>query len=307
MKNRRWLHVLTIFFCLFLTGLSGFRNSFYKPLRFPGSALNGVRRGKLFRSKFVSEKPSGKQDTSKSNLDESATSILTPTNTLTPTNRFKIENDEEADDSLNEADEDDVGETDDEDDDEDDDDESEDGEIDDDLEGLTERLEKGAFDSVNKHLEKVFAIDTGKRKKNIPTVSVPEEEDCIGTKFHRKVHISQIPRRKTTVCRLVANETERLYLAKKEFEIPQLDYFAANMSLSFKDPYTLEIIGRVEGKITLFNLDISETFTTLLLCNHGNKIPKNLESEETYHDAIPADGFLDVGSIACDYFRFGLG
>jgi hypothetical protein len=300
MKITRWMHVLTILY-IFLTRLSGFRNSFYKPLRFSGSALNGVRRGKLFRSKFVSQQPPKKQDSSKSHLDESATSILPPTNLVSPINRFKVENDEESKDSLGEVDEDDVSETEDED---DDDDESDDGEIEEDLEELPELLEKVAFDSVNKHLEKVFAIDN-KKKKGTPAVSIPEE-DCIGTKFNRKVHISQIPRRKTTICRLVANETERLYLAK-EFEIPELDYFAANMSLSFKDPYTLAITGRVEGKVTLFHLDVSETFTTVLLCNHGNKIPKNLENEETYHDVIPADGFLDVGSIACDYFRFGLG
>jgi hypothetical protein len=149
-----------------------------------------------------------------------------------------------------------------------------------------------------------------------------ETDDQKGKKFRRIVNVSQIPKRRSVVCRLVATEEERQGIARM-IDFPTIPYFAANVTLSMVDTYTVKVKGIIEAKLGLnvpnkakpsvlevekLNPTIVEVqsikcnFESLLLNNIGQEQRKVLDDEEDFDDEVPVTGDIDIGEIVVQYF-----
>jgi hypothetical protein len=98
--------------------------------------------------------------------------------------------------------------------------------------------------------EVVFTDSEILRKKAQAKAS---KKDRLG--FHRIINIKEIPRQTSTHCKILANEEERKYLAKK-FKVTGMNYFSANFTLGWKDDNSLMLFGKVAGQLddSLFDL-----------------------------------------------------
>ena len=92
----------------------------------------------------------------------------------------------------------------------------------------------------------------------------------VGPEFSRVLNVGQIPGRRPVLCKLLAKESERAGLAER-FDIPELTYFAANVTVSRRDAGSLVVTGDIEAHIKggeLMEPEVIESdFETLLLDN----------------------------------------
>jgi hypothetical protein len=138
-----------------------------------------------------------------------------------------------------------------------------------------------------------------RKKKNELDGPIP------GTEFMRLVHISQISKTRTTVCRLLANETERKLL-QDSGRIFGLTHFSANMSISWVDNMSIKIKG-ILNAIHGFNekQKLRKSFeTALFYC--PPEMDKTGVDESKYDETIREDGNIDIGDIARQYLQLAL-
>lgn len=146
------------------------------------------------------------------------------------------------------------------------------------------------------------------KKKNAPPPLTPE--------FSRCLNVGQVSRR-PVLCKLLAKEGERAALAER-FDVPEISYFAANVTLTRQDELTIVVEGSIEAIITagkasaaLSELQLAPEkivgdFTTLLLDNSSTKTPVDFDSATDYDDEINEDGVIDIGEIAAQYLSLEL-
>jgi hypothetical protein len=67
--------------------------------------------------------------------------------------------------------------------------------------------------------------------------------------FSRIVSVGQVPEKRPVLCKLIAKPGERKGLAER-FDIPDLTYFAANVTLKRSDPSTVMVLGSIEAHIS---------------------------------------------------------
>lgn len=129
------------------------------------------------------------------------------------------------------------------------------------------------------------------------------------TVFSRLIHVSKIPQSESAICRIRANEAERISLAR-EFDIDTINSFEANATARYADSKTIRIQGvwKVEAQI-INSLDspdeFSEDFETTLLCNYNAKEPIEFDSKK-WDDEVPPSGNIDIGSIVMQDFSLNL-
>lgn len=126
--------------------------------------------------------------------------------------------------------------------------------------------------------------------------------------FKRVVNIAQIPRKQSILCKLMVKDHEKVSLAKR-FDVPEILFFAANLTLTWRDAHSLSISGSIEGHIGYGDNEIlspdaiTTQFDTLLLNNVNTNAVLKFEEEKEYDDEIKADGNIDLAEIACQYFE----
>jgi hypothetical protein len=152
--------------------------------------------------------------------------------------------------------------------------------------------------------------------------------------FSRIINISQLPKRGSIACRLLAKPEEREKIAKR-LKVPfELRYFAANTTIEWKDPQSLLIKGKYEAHQYLTSTrtrKIVNSFETLLQYipppapapettadeNPKGKKHKSKENSDEqvvaskhpppkkmdeYDDEIGEDGNVDIGEISTQSF-----
>lgn len=121
--------------------------------------------------------------------------------------------------------------------------------------------------------------------------------------------LSKIPGRRPVLCKLLAKEKERIGLAER-FDIPELTYFAANVTVSRQDPGTIMVKGTLEahmkgGDIMPLEVITSE-FDTMILDNTGASTGVSLDEAMDYDEEVDKDGNIDLGEIAAQYLSLEL-
>lgn len=95
------------------------------------------------------------------------------------------------------------------------------------------------------HLNKQLFFQLNLKKTSSPatkttTTIIPE--------FSRIINIQQIPKLKPVLCRLLANNEEKLKLSIR-LDIPILIYFASNVTLSRRDDRSILVNGQFEAHL----------------------------------------------------------
>ena len=120
---------------------------------------------------------------------------------------------------------------------------------------------------------------------------------------------SQVPGRRPVLCKLLAKDHERVGLAAR-FDIPELIYFAANVTVSRRDPGSIIVTGDIEAHIKggeLMEPEVLEgDFETLLLDNTGSLNGVSFDEAMDYDDEVDKDGNIDLGEIAAQYLSLEL-
>ena len=130
----------------------------------------------------------------------------------------------------------------------------------------------------------------------------------IRPEFSRLVNAAQVPAKRSVLCRIVAKENECKGLAKR-FDISNITYFGANVTLSRRDSNSIDVSGTFEAHMQVAELVepeiLIESFDTLLLDN-SQSLPGygsvSFEDNMDYDDEIGSDGSIDIGEIAAQYF-----
>ncbi|KAJ1438515.1 hypothetical protein B484DRAFT_392269 [Ochromonadaceae sp. CCMP2298] len=133
-------------------------------------------------------------------------------------------------------------------------------------------------------------------------VNKKSKAGSVGLEFSRVINVGQIPRAKPVLCRLLAKEAERQGLCAR-FDIPQLPYFAANVTLSRRDEHSVLVVGSIEAHVKsgeMMDVEVLRSdFDTLLLNNEGGDL--NIEDETDFDDEVGPGGEIDIGEIAAQY------
>lgn len=124
----------------------------------------------------------------------------------------------------------------------------------------------------------------------------------ITAEFSRVVNVDQIPPKRPVLCRIIAKENERIGLAQR-FDIEEITYFGANITLSRHDENTIFAEGNLKAVwkagATLDPDTITCDFDTTILDTKNGDL--NFEEEMDYDDEIRSDGNIDIGEIASQY------
>lgn len=134
--------------------------------------------------------------------------------------------------------------------------------------------------------------------------------DAVGPEFSRVINVAQISPLKPISCRLLARPEERAGLSLR-FDVPELAYFASNVTLARSEEYSIRITGQFEGRVNYGKLSsvdsITGEFETLLLNNaEGSGSGMRLDDAEDYDDEVGAGGNIDIGEISAQYFSLEL-
>lgn len=115
--------------------------------------------------------------------------------------------------------------------------------------------------------------------------------------------------KRPVLCKLVAKENERKALCNR-FDLPNLAYFAANVTVSKTGIATVLVEGTLEALITSPIMEegqrIITAFETVLLNNIGASEKLSFDDNTDYDDEINANGDVDVGEIASQYLGMEL-
>ena len=106
------------------------------------------------------------------------------------------------------------------------------------------------------------------------------------------------------MCKLLAKETERVALAQR-FDIPDLVFLGANVTMSRDDPMSITVTGTLEARIKAGEFLDAETivcdFDTLILDNQEGKGGMSIEDATDFDEEVGADGSIDIGEIVAQY------
>ena len=151
-------------------------------------------------------------------------------------------------------------------------------------------------------------------KKNKNSISKSPHKKILPppTEFSRIVNVGQVPPNgRPVLCRIIAKEKERLGLSKR-FDIDELTFFSANVTLIRRDTNSIQVTGNFEAQMKVAELVPAEVLTgefdTLLLDNSGNggsyggDSYLDFSSNMDYDDEVGTDGSIDIGEIASQYF-----
>lgn len=176
------------------------------------------------------------------------------------------------------------------------------GDVDDDgREATDEELEALADNLPSKRMRSSLSSKKGKKPKPAPARA----------EFSRIINVASIPDKRAVLCKLLAKPAERAGLALR-FDLPELSYFAANVTVRRRDPYTLLIEGTIEARITASTLlppqEVQADFDTLVLDNLSSGKVSGLTFEDAtdYDEEIGSNGDIDIGEIAAQYFSLEL-
>jgi len=135
--------------------------------------------------------------------------------------------------------------------------------------------------------------------------------------FSRILNVASVPDRRSVLCKLLANPSERAGLAER-FDLPELSYFAANVTVKRQDQSTILVVGKLEAHIKAGEVlppqQIFGDFDTLLLIGGGGLADSatsassgpTFEDSTDYDDEIGANGDIDIGEIASQYLSLEL-
>lgn len=111
------------------------------------------------------------------------------------------------------------------------------------------------------------------------------------------------------MCKLLAKDKERIGLAER-FDIPELTYFAANVTVARQDPGTIVVKGTIEARMKggdIMPLEvITSDFDTMILDNTASPTGLSLDEAMDYDDEVDKDGNIDLGEIAAQYLSLEL-
>lgn len=133
----------------------------------------------------------------------------------------------------------------------------------------------------------------------------------VRAEFSRILNVASVPEKRAVLCKLLAKPQERAGLATR-FDLPELSYFAANVTVRRQDPYTILVAGSIEAHITASALlppqEIFADFDTLVLDNitSGKASGLTFEDATDYDEEIADNGDIDIGEIASQYFSLEL-
>lgn len=149
------------------------------------------------------------------------------------------------------------------------------------------------------------AAGKGKKAKTVVKAAPARPE------FSRTLNVGSVPERRPVLCKLLAKPAERAGLAER-FDIPELSYFAANVTVRRQDPYTILVEGTIEAHIqaaaSLPPQELVGTFDTLVLdtVSSGAAGSMSFDDATDYDEEIQKNGDLDIGEIAAQYFYLEL-
>ncbi len=127
--------------------------------------------------------------------------------------------------------------------------------------------------------------------------------------FERIVHVSQISKKRSTICRIAAQGKELMTIAKKSDFLLPLESFQANVTLSWMDQSRILIEGKFVGKPQITKtrgIIVRGEFETILLCNYGNPEPTKFSKSTDCDDEVDETGNIDIAQIATQYFDLEL-
>lgn len=123
--------------------------------------------------------------------------------------------------------------------------------------------------------------------------------------FSRSLSAAQVTMKRPVLCKIVAKEGERAGLATR-FDVFEISYFAANVTITRTDAVSLLIEGELEAHIKdgaeLPPVVITTDFDTLVLDKGGGgSIEVSFEENMDYDDEVSGDGSIDIGEVAAQY------
>lgn len=128
----------------------------------------------------------------------------------------------------------------------------------------------------------------------------------VNPEFSRKVNVGKVPFNRPVLCRVIAKEAERQGLCTR-FDVFDLQYFGANITLSRQDDVSILIEGILEARIKHADVLDPETivtdFDTTLLFN-GASAGISFDDATDYDDEIDSSGDIDVGEIASQFLGY---
>ena len=134
-----------------------------------------------------------------------------------------------------------------------------------------------------------------------------KSNEIIKTEFSRLLNVAQVPQMRPVLCRLLAKPEERLGLSKR-FDIPELTYFASNVTVRWQDSASLLVTGRFEARLKsgeLLDEEVySNDFESLILNAAGSSV--SIDEATDYDEAVDANGDIDLGEISSQYLALEL-
>ncbi|RYG96349.1 hypothetical protein EON65_54540 [archaeon] len=125
----------------------------------------------------------------------------------------------------------------------------------------------------------------------------------------RPVNVANIPKRTPALCRILAKD-EELEALSNRLDLAGLTYFAANVTLQWHDPHTVQVRGSIEGHLVsniLIEKEIVKSdFSSKILSNIGAANPRSMDEHEEYDEEVDSDGNIDIGEIVTQYFAMEL-
>lgn len=125
--------------------------------------------------------------------------------------------------------------------------------------------------------------------------------------FSRIVPAAQVTERRPVLCKILAKEPERKGLAER-FDVFQIGYFAANITVTRTDSASLLVEGKIEAHIKdgelLEPFIVKADFDTLVLDGSAGGV--SFEEATDYDEEIGPGGELDIGEIAAQYLSMEL-
>lgn len=155
-------------------------------------------------------------------------------------------------------------------------------------------------------LKKMRASAGTKKTKKAKPKPIPLKPE-----FSRVLNIGSVPEKRPVLCKLLAKPSECAGLAER-FDIPELSYFSANVTVRRQDPYTILVEGSIEAHISagsksiLPPQEIFSSFETLVLDTISGTGGMSFDDATDYDDEVAANGDIDIGEIAAQYFSLEL-
>lgn len=125
----------------------------------------------------------------------------------------------------------------------------------------------------------------------------------ISRKFSRLLHVNKIPRGETVTCRIRANETEQVKIAK-HWGFECVKSFSANVTAKYTDSKTILLKGAWKLAAQMLDAsdepdEFSDDFQMTWLNNYQAREPVDYDIRK-WDDEVPPSGNIDLGVILLD-------